>query len=205
MKAVKLTLALTLLGAATLANAAYWSRTNYGPVSSYSGTRLGGWALSGSNWNHYVFYGEKQACQRGSTSCTHSYAKATNFNWTWGVSLSTDFTLIPDVWSVNIGGQYSQNRGWTTTSTYSVTVGPGKMSQYAEYVPRRYGNVTVYGARVATGNTRRVCPTMGPLGTCWSGWKDEWEYNDDPNKKVALIKGWKNTSNPIHTYIITNL
>ncbi len=204
MKAVKLTLAITLLGAATLANA-YWSRTNYGTYSSYSGTRMGGWNLSGSTWNHYVFYGEAQACQWGSTSCTQSYGKSTNFNWTWGVSLSTDITLIKDLWSVNFGGQYSQNRGWTTTSTFSVTVGPGKKTQYAEYVPRRYGNVTVYGARVWTGRTQRVCPVMGPLGTCWSGWKNEWEYYDDPNKVAAVIKGWKNTANPIHTYIVTNL
>jgi len=203
MKLARIAIAVALIGTATFANASYWSRTNYGAYSSYSGTRLGGWNLSGSNWNHYVYYGQTFACPWGATSCSQTYTQAVSFNWTWGVSLSTDFTLIPDVWSVNIGGQYSQTRGYTDTNSYSVTIAPGKKSQYAEYVQRRYGNVTVYGARVWTGNTRRVCPTMGPLGTCWSGWKDEWEYNDDPNIRAAVIKGWKNTSNPIHTFIIT--
>lgn len=203
MKAVKWTLALALLGAATVANAAYWSRTNYGNYSSYSGTRVGGWNLSGDTWKHTVFYGQKQDCSRLATSCSQTYSQAVNYNWTWGVSMSTDFTLIPDVWSVNIGGQYSQNRGVTDTNTYSVTVKGGQRSQYTKYVPRRYGNATVYGARVATGNTKRVCDVQGPLGTCWSGWHTEWEYNDNSTIRAALLKGWKNTDNPIHYFVVS--
>ena len=198
---VKLTLAIALLGAATAANAAYWSRTNYGKYSEYSGTRMGAWSYTNIvTWNDYVYYGKTFACPYGVAGCSQSYSESAWFAWTWGVSLSTQYSFIPNVWNATLGGQYSQTRTRTDTNTYTVNLKPGQKTQYAQYVPRRYGNVTVYGARIATGRTQQVCPTMGPLGTCWSGWKTEWEYNDNYSFKAAVINGWKNTWDPIQTF-----
>jgi archaellin len=204
MRVAKLTLAVALLGAATLANASYWSRTNYGTYSAYDGTRVGGWNLSGNNWNHYVYYGQSQACQYGSITCTQTYAQAATFTWSLASSVSYQQTIIPEVNSLSVTLTYTAGRSFTDTNTYSVTIGPGKKSQYAEYVPRRYGNATVYGVRVATGATRTVCTAQG-LIFCYKH-ATEWEYNDDPNRIGSVMYGWKNTSSqPIHTFVISSL
>lgn len=150
----------------------------------------------------YVFKGETLECAKGSTSCTQTYTKAVNFNWTWGVGLSTDFTIIPDVWSLGVTAQYSENRGYTDTNTYSVTIKPGQRSQYRQYVPRRYGYANVWGVRTKTNQTRVIC--VAHFITCLT-YATEVLYREEPSKKAAVIKGWKATADkPTHTFYVTN-
>lgn len=204
MKMMKVTLAAALLCAASFANASYWSKTNYGTYSDYSGTRVGGWNLAGNTVNNYVYYGQSQACQPGSKSCTQTYTQAATFSWSLATSVTYKQTIIPAVADLSVTVAFTAGRSFTDTNSYAVTVGPGKKSQYAEYVPRRYGDATVYGVRVGTGATRSVCVAQG-LIFCYKH-ATEWEYNDVPTRIGSVMYGWKNTSNlPIHTFVITNL
>lgn len=183
------------------ANASYWSRTDYGQYSSYSGTRVGGWNLSGGTTNDYVFYGQSQYCQPGSNNCTQTYTQAVSFSWTFSESVTYKQTIIPAVNELSVTLAYTIGKTFTDTNSYSVNVNAGKTSQYAEFVPRRYGNATVYGVRVATGNTRSVCTRQGPLH-CYKH-ATEWEYNDEPNRVASVMWGNASTSNtPVHTFII---
>ena len=202
-KISKIALALALLGTSATASAltTYWSTTDYGQNSTYWDSRMGGWALSGPEIQHYVYWGSILDCPIGPNYCLLSRSEQTSFGWTWGWSLSVKLTLVQNFMDVTYMGQYSETRTKTLTDTYTISLKPGQKAQYAEYMPRQFGNVTLWGTRYKTGKTGLYCPVRGPLGTCWSGWKTMWEYQEDPWKAAAIQEGWKNLqADPTRTF-----
>ncbi len=180
----------------------YWEKAYYGKYSTYSSTNVGLWSLSGTTWNHYVFYGQSFACSRGATSCTQTFTQSVNFNWSLAVGVTASVQLIPEILNSSVAVTYTGGRSYTDSNSYSTTIGPGKKSQYAQYVPRQYGSANVTGARVATGRSRSVC--LRTFIWCQQ-WGTEWEYYNDPFIRTAVLSGWKNTtSRPIHTFIVSN-
>ncbi len=207
MTIVKVALAATFVCVATLANAfepvTYWERHDYGQYSTYGDSRVGLWNLGRTTINDYVYYGQSQACQYGSTSCTQTFSQAATFTWSYAVGVTYQQTIVPLEDSISITSTYTEGRSYTDTNSYAVTVAPGKKSQYAEYVPRRAGSATVYGVRVATGATREDCTHQGPLH-CYKHEKS-WQYYNDPTRIASVIYANKNLSDPIHTFIISSL
>ncbi len=183
------------------ANASYWSNQNYGTYSAYSGTRVFGWSLSGPSYTDYVFYGKSQYCQSGSNSCTQSYSEAVTLTWSLATAVTYKQAIVPAVAELSVAVTFTAGKSYTDTNIYSVTVGPGKTSQYAEFVKRMNGTAWIYGARHATGNTRTVCTRQGPLH-CYKH-ETQWEYNDEPSTVISTMTGYASTSSsPIHTFII---
>ncbi len=204
MKFAKITLVAALLAGATLANASepvpYWERHDYGQYSAYSGSRVGGWSLSGTTTNQFVYYGETQACSPQALKCTQSKTQTIAFTWSLATGVTYQQTIVPLVNQLSITETFTVGKTFTDTDTFSSDFAPGYTSQYSRYVPRKTGNATVYGVRVATGATREDCTHQGLLH-CYKHEKS-WQYYNDPSRTASVMYGKKNTSDPIHYFIV---
>jgi hypothetical protein len=199
----RLMTAAFLLTAATVASAFepatfYWSRTNYGTYSAYSGSRVGGWNLTnGAYSEQWVFAaGENRCPPTAAGNCTHTHTVSDTYTWSLATGVTYKQTIVPLVNELSITMTYTVGKSFTDMDALSTPVRPGQYSQYYRYMPRRYGNATIYGTRVATGRTK----TVRKCAICVQKWT-EWEYYDDPTKVASVMYGNKNTSSaPIATF-----
>jgi hypothetical protein len=184
----------------------YWEKTNYGSqYSQYSGTRVGGWNLSGATVNQTVFSGRVMQCpvSPGVIDCNQSYSQAISYMWTYATTVTYKQTIVPAVADLSVAVAFTVGKTRAYTDTFGIRINPGYKSQHLEVVPRRIGSATVYGVRVATGRTK----TVRKCRICVQKWT-EYEYYNEPNKIATVMTGNANASSsrlPETTYRVTAL
>lgn len=188
-----------------IAPTTYWERTNHGNYSAYSGTRAGGWNLSGATTLQTVYWGNALRCpsSQGTISCSQAYSEAIAYMWTFATAVTYKQTIVPAVADLSVAYTFTAGKTRTYTNTYTINVNPGYRSQYAEVVPRRTGNVTLYGVRVKTGKTK----TVRKCKICVQTWT-EYEYYNDPNRIATVMYGnaiANNNKLPESTYVVTRI
>ena len=178
----------------------YFSRTWHTTVSDYGGSTAGVWNLYGTEYKHYIFYGEKLDCPRAaSEGCSQDFSSATDTMWTLATEVTYQQTIIPAVNELSATWTFTAGKTFTDTNTFTVNLAAGQKAQHVRYVPRRQGEVTIRGVRIHTGRYQNQCKRDGAL-RCYE-WVKAYEYFNDPKRTAGVMVAKKNTSKPITSFI----
>lgn len=179
----------------------YESRTDYGRYSEYNGTRLGGWNVpsSGAQSNQRIYSAGIYRCPTNNAqpSCAVSHEAGDQVAWAVAVAVAYKQAIIPTVNDFTITGTVTRTGTHTEADRTGADVRKGYYSKFIRYMPRKPGNVTMYGVRVKAGY--RDVPRCG---VCVQT-NRYYAYYDDPNRVATVIEGNKNLrSSHIATYLI---